>query len=518
MRRWILPVVVLLAGFGRSYSAERPNILFIYADDQSYKTLSCYPEAPDWVRTPHIDQLAAQGVRFERAYFGAWCMPSRASFLTGKLQHAVPTMKMEGKYPASTYDPERCRFWAEELRKHGYHTAQIGKWHTGVDTAYGRAWDHQIVWNRPGHPDNAGNYFKNQIMTFNGVDRPVDGYSTDNYTEWALEYVNGQHRDADKPWYLWLCYGAVHGPTTPAARHQGHLAGNVAPLPEDIFGPWPTKPGYLGNTLAWVKGQDGKAYRKKKNVAASNFNTNTAGQSYDSWIQQTNECAMAIDEGVGRLVAALKETGQLQNTLIVYTADQGFGLGEHGFNQKVAPYDSTVASPLIIRHAGQVPEGRICRHPVNAPDLVKLFCDSANVDIPWKMHGRDIRPLLKNPESSDWNSPTLMTHTGRLYGSDTDVIPAHTDEALTMVGDVPWYALLRDGRYKYIRTFVEGEMEEIYDLHNDPEELVNLALHPEHANLLKTLRKTAIQELQRTDAKFAESLPATAAMLSGQTE
>ena len=83
----------------------------------------------------------------------------------------------------------------------------------------------------------------------------------------------------------------------------------------------------------------------------------------------------------------------------MYTADQGFGLGEHGFNQKVAPYDSTVASPLIIRHAGKLPEGKVCRHPVNGPDLVQLFCDTAGVTVPWKMHGRDIRPLLQNPES-----------------------------------------------------------------------------------------------------------------------
>ncbi len=513
MRHWIKLVLLLLAlPAGRVCHAERPNILFIYTDDQSYKTLSCYDEAPDWVKTPNIDALAAKGVRFERAYHGAWCMPSRASFLTGQLQHAVQTMRMEGPYPAGKYDPDKCRFWAEEFRKQGYHTAQIGKWHTGVDTANGRAWDHQIVWNRPGHPENAGNYFKDQIVTFNGVDKQVGGYSTDNYTEWALEYVNGKHRDAEKPWYLWLCYGAIHGPTTPADRHEGKLAGNVAPLPEDIFGPWPTKPKYLEGTVAWIKGPDGKAYRKKKKVRASNFNTNTAGQSYDDWVQQSNECAMAIDEGVGRLVAALEESGQLENTLIVYTADQGFALGEHGFNQKIAAYDATIASPLIVRHVGKVPEGKVCRHPVNAPDLVQLFCDTAEVKVPWKMHGRDIRPLLQNPETSDWNSPVLMTHTGRKYGSDTDVIPSVGDDALTIVGDVPWYALLRDGKYKYIRTLVEGEMEEIYDLDTDPEELVNLALKPEHQTLLKTLRQKTIEELKRTDAKFVESLPATAAM------
>lgn len=491
-------------------AADRPNILFIYADDQNTKTLSCYPESPDWVNTPNIDALADRGVRFERAYFGAWCMPSRASFLTGRLQHAIPTMKMEGPYPAGTYDPEKCRFWPAELRKSGYHTAQIGKWHTGVDTGYGRDWDYQAVWNRPGHPENAGNYFYDQIVTHNGVDRHEPGYATDNYTDWAVDYIKGENRDENKPWYLWLCYGAVHGPTTPADRHEGQLAGNVAPLPENIFGPWSDKGEYLGKLRSWVRGDDGGVYRKKRKVLKSNFNTNTVGQSFDDWVQQMNECTLGIDEGVGRLVDALRETGQLENTLVVYTADQGFALGEHGLNQKIAPYDAAIASPLIVSHEGKLPKGKVCSTPVSAPDVVQLFCDTAGVSIPWKMHGHDIQPLLEDPEGADWNEPLLMTHTARNYGEYTEVIP--TDESLTIVGGVPWYALLRDGQFKYVRYFVEGETEELYDLEADPEELTNLANVDEHRDLLIELREKAINELERTDAKFIDSLPATKQM------
>jgi len=505
-------VCALVFQTAATFAADRPNILFIYTDDQSYKTLSCYPEAPDWVNTPNIDALAKSGVRFERSYLGAWCMPSRASMLTGLLQHGVESMRMEGIYPASTYDPKQCRFWPSVFREQGYHTAQIGKWHTGTDTGAGRDWDHQIVWNRPGHPENAGNYFEDQIVSFNGVERVADGYSTDNYTNWAIDYINGKERDESKPWYLWLCYGAIHGPTTPAERHKGKLAGNDAELPTDIFGPWPDKPKYLEETSSWIKGVDGNAYRRKKDVAASNYDTNTAGQSYDRWIQQVNECAMAIDEGVGRLMGSLRASGQLENTLIVFTADQGFGLGEHGFNIKVAPYDATIASPLIITHAGRIPQGKVCCHPVNSPDLVKLFCDTAGVTVPWKMHGRDIRPLLQNPETNDWSSPMLMTHTGRTYGSDTAVVP--TDERLTIVGDIPWYVLLRDGKYKYVRTLVSGEVEEIYDLEADPEELINLAIDPKNSALLQKQRGLAIETLRSTGAEFVDSLPPTRATLT----
>ncbi len=513
-RTLVLLFVATVCFSGRATAAAgtggaRPNILFIFADDQSYKTLGCYGAGPSWISTPNIDRLANKGVRFERSYLGAWCMPSRSSLLTGRLQHGVMSMTMQGQYPGSRYDPAQCPFVPAQFRKQGYHTAQIGKWHTGTDTGFGRDWDYQIVWNRPGHPENAGNYYTDQILTFNGVDRPTPGYSTDNYTDWAIEYLKGQHRDPSKPWYLWLCYGAIHGPTTPSARHRGTLAGKHAPVPADIVGPWADKPAYLENTKAWMLGKDGKPAMANKARKAGNFDSLVPGKPYDDWIQQVNECMAAVDEGVGRILAALEASGQLENTLVVYAADQGYGLGEHGFNQKVAPYDATVSSPLIISWKGKIPEGKVCKHPVNAPDLVDYFCRTASVTIPWKMHGRDIRPLLSNPETKEWKSPLLMTHTSRNYGAETDVIP--TDESLTSSSGVPWYALLRDGTYKYVRNLVAGETEELYELDSDPEELTNLASRPEHAGRLRELRAKAIAELRRTDAKFVDRMPPTKA-------
>jgi arylsulfatase A-like enzyme len=257
-------------------------------------------------------------------------------------------------------------------------------------------------------------------------------------------------------------------------------------------------------------GKDGKPAMRTRAPRKGNFDVDEPGKSYEKWVQQVNECALAVDEGVARVMKALEQSGQLANTLVIYTADQGYALGEHGFSQKVAAYDATIASPLIISQPGTLPEGKVCRHPVNSPDLVQLFCDTAEVQVPWKMHGRDMRPLLKNPETAQWNTPTLLTHTGRIYGSDTNVIP--TDERLTAAGNTPWYALLRDGRYKYIRTLIEGELEEVYDLDADPEELVNLAARPENRKLLESLRAKTIAELKRTDCGFVDAMPRTKAM------
>jgi arylsulfatase A-like enzyme len=499
-------LLVLICSFA-SAAQKRPNVLFIYSDDQPYKTISCYPEAPKWVKTPNIDALAATGVRFHRSYLGAWCMPSRAAMLTGNLQHAVQSMRMEGAYPASAYDPAQCPFWPAELRKSGYHTAHIGKWHTGVDAGFGRDWDYQIVWNRPAHPENAGAYYEGQILGFNGVDKLTDGYSTDNYTNWAVDYIQGKNRDKDKPWYLWLCYGAIHGPTTPAARHKGTLKGNHTEPPADIFGPRPDKPAYLDKTQAWVPGKDGQPLKGKGKKTKNNFDNQETGLTYDKWVQQVNECNRAVDEGVGRVIQALKDSGQFDNTLVIYSADQGFALGEHGCSIKVAPYDANIASPLIISMPSQLPQGKVCKQPVNSPDLVSTIWAWTVLKQPWATPGHDMTPLLKDPETAPWDHPTMLVHTGDFYGSNTRPIPTDM-KVLTAQGNVPWWVLLREGRFKYIRTLVAGEMEELYDLDADPEELHNLARVPGHAAQVESLRAKAIAELKRTGAPYADVMPA----------
>jgi arylsulfatase A-like enzyme len=481
----------------------KPNILFIFADDQSYKTVRCYPESYPWVRTPNIDAIAASGIRFHGGYLGAWCMPSRATLLTGRQPHAIESMRMEGAYPGAVYDPKLCPFWPSIFRKNGYHTAQIGKWHTGVDTGFGRDWDYQIVWNRPKHPENAGNYYENQILAFNGEERTVDGYSTDNYTKWACEYIRGEHRDREKPWYLWLCYGAVHGPSHPAKRHLGEYRNARVSPPADIFPPRPGKPAYLDVTQAWAKGPDGVPVTGKSGEAFGDESSKQP-KTHEAWVQQVNECVLALDEGVGKVMAALKESGQLENTLVVFTADQGFSMGEHGFRSKLAPYDATYRSPLMISRPGTIPEGKIAPHCVNGADLVVTFFQAAGIELPWKMHGRDLTPLLKDPEHHEWPHPCFYELTGHEFGSDVTKVLAEKGPAEH--NKVPWFVAVRHGRYKYIRYLTPGVGEELYDLQKDPEELTNVVKHPDHQVALPPLRKTLTDELKRSDAGFVEQL------------
>ena len=492
-------------------TGSRPNILFIYTDDQTYRTVSCYPDAYPWVNTPNIDRLAKQGVRFEHAYIGSWCMPSRASMLTGLHQHGIESMRMDGEYPGSTYDPEQCLFWPRVLRENGYTTAHIGKWHTGRDTGFGREWDHQVVWNRPGYPENAPNYYDDQLISVDG--NPVElikGYSTDNYTDWAIDFIEREHK-SEKPWYLWLCYGAVHGPFTPADRHLDAYADLEVPIPKDVYPPRSGKPSYVQKMEHWEPGDEGLPIERKTREKSPVGMKDVPGRLLKDWIRQYHQGVLAIDEGVGRILQSLRDSGQDENTFIIFTSDQGFAWGQHGFKSKVAPYRATVEAPMIIRpsHYQQSrTRGRVVIDPVSGVDIPPTILSQAKVKQPWQMHGEDLSPILSST-STRRTTPAMLVHTGAIYGSETDIIPTVDDPRLYHGPGVPWYVMLAEGKFKYVRNLIPGETEELYNLEKDPEELENLAFKKLYQRRLREMRDATVQELKRTHAGFADHLPKT---------
>jgi arylsulfatase A-like enzyme len=233
------------------------------------------------------------------------------------------------------------------------------------------------------------------------------------------------------------------------------------------------------------------------------------------WIRQYHQGVLAIDEGVGRILELLKESGQYDNTVIVFTSDQGFAWGQHGFKTKVAPYFANIASPLIF----SMPEtrtsevkGALVDHPVSGVDLPVTFFSLAGLDLPWRMDGHDLSPLLKDP-TADWEHPAMMVSTTFNYGADTDTVPEVGDPRLYWGPGVPWYVILAEGRYKYIRNLVEGETDELYDMMEDPDEIHNLVGDPAHQEILEQYREATIRELERTGARFVDNLPALKAEL-----
>ncbi len=494
--RAILGLSVALAagacstGPGAGTGSAPPNILFVYSDDQSHRTVGCYPEAYRWVSTPNMDRLARRGVRFAHAYIGTWCMPSRATLLTGRHSYGVESMRQLEPYPAGTYDPAKCPFWPRVFRERGYVTAQVGKWHTGTDTGFGRDWDYQVVWNRPRHPKNSTHYYDDQLLSTNGgPPERFGGYTTDHYTQLAADFIRGRNRAPGRPWYLWLCYGAAHGPYTPAERHRQAHPEAAVPVPADIYPPRPGKPAYMQKVETWVRGEDGqpvlKGGRRKTLTEA---------------VRQYQQTVLALDDGIGRVLEALEESGQVRRTLVVFTSDQGFAWGQHGFAAKSAPYDANLRAPLIVSMPGTLPEGEACPTPVGGADLVPTFFRFAGIDLPWRMDGHDLTPLLRRP-SAEWPHPVLIAFTGGTFGSETARVP---DPA---PAPIPWWIFLRRDRHKYIRTLVAGEIEELYDLGEDPEELTNLALDPAHAGRLAEFRHALTAELRRTESVMADRLP-----------
>lgn len=508
---------------------NRPNILFILTDDQSHRAVSAYPEAHSWVQTPNIDRLAEVGVRFANAYVGTWCMASRVSLLTGRLTHGVDSMRMHGPYPGVRYDPEKAPFWPKVLRKSGYTTAHIGKWHIGEDTGAGRDWDYQASWSRPqpswtktspetgsakeenkfgtgmvnvttveANKIESSYYYLNQDISFNGASPvKVDGYATDNYTDWAEQFIRGDNRSEDAPWFLWLNYTAPHFPFIPAERHQRSYEGADVPMPLDVYPPRPGKPGYVQEINDFVEDENGQPRWKTRQ-----------GITLENLTRQYQETILAIDDGVGRLINALEETNQLENTLIIFTSDQGYALGQHGFARKMAPYDETIRGPLIISQPGVVSEGGVVSEPVGGVDLVPTILEAANMDLPWRMDGRNLWQLLRMPESNvELPRPMLLTFTGWTYGNDTSPLPPNGRDGHSELNGIPWYVMLRGKRFKYIRTLVSNETEELYDLNADPGEFFNLANRKEFQSELIKYRSLTIDELRRTRAPFVDELP-----------
>ncbi len=275
---------------------------------------------------------------------------------------------------------------------------------------------------------------------------------------------------------------------SPISSHLEAYPGIDFDTPADVFPPRPGKPDWAQKINFWQKGPGGVPMHQ--------------GRTLNSWVRQYHQGVLAIDEGIKRLLETLEETGQRKNTLLVFTSDQGFAWGQHGFRMKIAAYDANIRSPLIISQPGRIPEGAVCPTPVGGVDLIPTFFRWAGIDLPWKMHGRDLTPLLENPDA-DWPYPVLLAATGRRYGSDTDVIPTGED---VFHNQVPWYVMLREGRYKYVHPLIE-DIEELYDLRADPEELDNLAIKPGHQQTLKRMRAAAIAELREDDAGFVDAMP-----------
>jgi arylsulfatase A-like enzyme len=469
-----------------SAAEERPNILFIFADDHTTQALSCYGDARRLIETPNLDRLAAQGMLFNRCLVpNSICGPCRATILTGKYSHLNGFYCNESGRP---FDGSQQTF-PKLLQKAGYQTALIGKWHLASDPTGFDYW--HIL---PGQ----GNYY-NPPMIRNGERVDHVGYTTDLITDFSIEWL--KHRDPAKPFLLMSQHKAPHREWAPALRHLGWDGDRVHAEPATLFDKYGG-----GRGLAWrdqemtleedyserdakltpppyltdEQRQAWEAYYEPRNAkfrAANLTGDDLVRWKYQRYMHDYLGCIKAVDESVGRLLDFLDESGLADNTVVIYSSDQGFFLGEHGWFDKRWILEESLRTPLLVRWPGVTRPRSVSGQLVSVLDYAQTLLDIAGVAAPQDMQGRSLVPLLRGQTPEDWRTS--------FYYHYYEYPHSHKVR--------PHYGVVTD-RYKLVHYYKPDLDEwELYDRQANPEETANYMNDPAYSSTVAELK----QELAR---------------------
>lgn len=435
MRTIALLVPLLL--LGAAQERARPNIVFILVDDLRWNAPACMGHP--FSKTPNIDRLAKEGALFRNAFVTTpLCSPSRASFLTGRYVRANG-IKGNGNNNAASHE---LVTWPKLLKDAGYATAYMGKWHMGNDDSPRPGIDRWVSFKGQGaHVDPA--------INVDGKEEKVKGYMSDLLTDHAAEFVR---RDHGKPFALYLAHKAVHGPFLPAERHKGLYADSAVERTPGCNDKMEGKPALT---------------RKIENQKPPGPGTGPG----DELVRNQLRMMAAIDEGLGKILAALEETKKLDSTMVVFTSDNGYFWGEHGLGDKRAAYEEAIRIPFLVRYPPLAKAGSVVEGAVLNVDVAPTFLDLAGAKVPDNIHGRSILPLLRG-EAASWRA---------------SFVAEYFEEK--QFGRVPSWVCLRSDRWKYIRYPGLQGMDELYDLKADPAELRNLIADPAAQEMLAALKE-----------------------------
>lgn len=439
MKRVIAATSILLWIAGAVLGQARPNVVFIITDDQRWDCLGCMGHP--FLKTPNIDRIAREGALFQNAFVTLpLCSPSRASFLTGQYatRHGIV-----GNTAAGGPISHQLDTWPRRLQAAGYATAAIGKWHMGTDDAPRPGFDRWVVFKGQGR-------YENPVFNIDGVQTKTTGYVTDLITDYAVEFIR-QDR-GDKPFALYVGHKAVHGPFHPAPRHKELYADD--PLPE--------YPGEKDD----LKGKP--AITRK--VAEMEPGHPAYGVS-DSLIRNQLRSIVSVDDGVGRILQALQETGKLDNTLVIFTSDNGFFWNEHRLGDKRAAYEESIRIPLVMRYPALINAGSVIKPMVLNIDIAPTVLELAGAQPVEGMHGRSLVPLLKDQQAK-WRTSVLLHY--------------YLEEKYP---NIPTWQSVRTDNWKYIHYPDHPGMDELYDLQQDPHELTNRINDPAAIRELVRLKR-----------------------------
>lgn len=480
----ILSVAVLSLLSVVSYAEQQRNMIFVLVDDLRWDGMGfVQPE----VQTPNIDLIAAGGTYFPNAVVtSSLCSPSRATILTGM------TARNHGIVDNNSSSEEGLHFFGEYLQKAGYQTGFFGKWHMGDDNDNPRKGFDKWVSFR-----GQGAYYptdgipkplldKGVINKINvdGVHYAQQGYITDELTDYAIDWLD--QRQSQKPFFLYLSHKAVHSDAKPAPRHQGQYDNTNFKLAPTVE----IDQDYIDNKPMWVKNQRNSWHGIDFFYASDRKMTDYLRDYYGA--------LSAVDDSLGRMMAWLKDHDQLNNTVIVFYSDNGYLIGDHGLIDKRNAYEGSVRVPMVVYAPGMVPMGAVNPTVVRNVDLAPTFLDIAGATSPEQFEGKSFLPVATGKMTQEqWQTPDF-------------VYEYFWEWSFPMT---PTTFAIRRGDYKYIQYHGIWDIEELYNLKDDPDERINLALSGDHKPKLDELRMALFEQLG--NKKGAHVVPYTARRAEG---
>ncbi len=463
----------------------RPNILYVMTDDHTAGETGCYGNRI--LKTPHLDRLAREGVRFENAFCtNSLCAPSRATALTGCYSHIHGVRGNSEGRGAEEHINAALPLWPHLLRAAGYRTGVVGKWHL-MDPPAG--FDYTCV--LPGQ----GVYYDPEFIE-NGRRRRFSGYVTDITTDLALEFLKRAGRG---PFALIYQHKAPHRPFQPAPRH--------ARLFEEIEIPYPATfdDDYATRRLAGEAGDmrfDISLAGDYKDLPKGLAPRERKKWIYQRFVKDRYRAITAVDENLGRVLEYLDLGNMARDTLIIYTSDNGFFVGDHGWYDKRFMYEPSLRVPLLIRYPRRAAASRVETRLAANIDFAPTILDLAGVRVPAAMQGASLRPLIEGREDPAWRRSLYYAYfenSWELRNKSRDEMSDPSFAYFTPHRVSP-HRGVRTERYKLIEYYSEGGYWEFFDLQTDPNELRNRYGDPEYAGRVAELKK----ELARLRAQYKD--------------
>lgn len=467
MRSDILLMALVLSAASAFAENERPNILFIMSDDHAAPAISAYGGfLAEAAPTPNIDRLAKEGMLFRNCFCtNSICTPSRAVIFTGKYSH------INGVYKFTALDQSQPTL-PKLMQGSGYHTGFIGKYHlhsnpVGLDywsilPGQGRYHDPQFV--EMGDEDPSGWVRKGKRTVH-------QGHSSDVIADKALTYLKNVRSD-DKPFLLFCHFKAPHDTWQCAARYEELFADVQIPEPPTLFDDYATRSDALKNTLQFIGSKWGHHTDFVKQTAHVSGEARRKAQ-YQLYLKKYLRCVRGVDDNVGRILEYLDKSGLTANTIVVYTADQGFFLGEHGLYDKRFMYEEALRMPLLIRWPGSITPGSVSPDIVLNLDFAPTLLSAAKAAVPPDMQGRSFLPLMEGDAPPDWRTSMYYRYYYSHFATE------------------PHYGV-RTRTHKLI-YFDRIKQWELFDLTKDPHELNNVHDDAAYADVVKRLKDELIE-------------------------